>query len=181
LAQLWEYYSYFPGNAAVAKNLKNKVFSIDLVSDEPSVIACDMAHVSTRYKHIIPYALHCYLSVLYVSLLNVSLVVICHPCGFRMIFGNGWEQHRGRLCLCLSKNSPYFDDVFVQDHFGSTYFLRTCIVAVEKFIYHCITFYMNKEFLELYFLDVNILFFIFLVKASLIEYLGLMGELKVSR
>jgi hypothetical protein len=40
---------------------------------------------------------------------------------------------------------------------------------------------MNKEFLELYFLDVNILFFIFLVKASLIEYLGLMGELKVSR
>ncbi|KAL6634044.1 hypothetical protein ACP70R_026715 [Stipagrostis hirtigluma subsp. patula] len=34
----------FPGNAAVAKNVKNKVFSIDLVSDDPSVIACDMAH-----------------------------------------------------------------------------------------------------------------------------------------
>ncbi|CAD6251494.1 unnamed protein product [Miscanthus lutarioriparius] len=28
----------------VAKNVKNKVFSIDLVSDDPSVIACDMAH-----------------------------------------------------------------------------------------------------------------------------------------
>ena len=43
-------YSYFPGNAAVAKNVKNKVFSIDLVSDDPSVIACDMAHVSTGCK-----------------------------------------------------------------------------------------------------------------------------------
>ncbi len=34
------------GNAAVSKNVKNKVFSIDLVSEDPSVIACDMAHVS---------------------------------------------------------------------------------------------------------------------------------------
>jgi ribosomal RNA-processing protein 8 len=42
-----EYNLHFAGNAAVAKNVKNKVFSIDLVSDDPSVIACDMAHVST--------------------------------------------------------------------------------------------------------------------------------------
>ena len=38
-------------------------------------------------------------------------------------------------------------------------------------------FYVNKEFLELYFL---MLIFIFLVKASLIEYLVLMDELKVT-
>nr|ACF81244.1 unknown [Zea mays] len=40
----WTVADFGCGNAAVAKNLKNKVFSIDLVSDEPSVIACDMAH-----------------------------------------------------------------------------------------------------------------------------------------
>ncbi|KAL9274632.1 Ribosomal RNA-processing protein 8-like protein [Drosera capensis] len=33
------------GDARVAKSVKNKVFSIDLVSNEPSVIACDMANV----------------------------------------------------------------------------------------------------------------------------------------
>ncbi|GAB4848072.1 hypothetical protein Ancab_002734 [Ancistrocladus abbreviatus] len=32
------------GDARLAKNVKNKVFSIDLVSSEPSVIACDMAN-----------------------------------------------------------------------------------------------------------------------------------------
>ncbi|KAG6481760.1 hypothetical protein ZIOFF_058381 [Zingiber officinale] len=32
------------GNATLARNVKNKVFSIDLVSNDPSVIACDMAH-----------------------------------------------------------------------------------------------------------------------------------------
>ncbi|XP_078433535.1 S-adenosyl-L-methionine-dependent methyltransferases superfamily protein [Wolffia australiana] len=32
------------GNASLAKSVKNKVFSIDLVSADPSVIACDMAH-----------------------------------------------------------------------------------------------------------------------------------------
>ncbi|KAL9273910.1 Ribosomal RNA-processing protein 8-like protein [Drosera capensis] len=32
------------GDARVAKSVKNKVFSIDLVSNEPSVIACDMAN-----------------------------------------------------------------------------------------------------------------------------------------
>ncbi|CAL9126188.1 unnamed protein product [Musa textilis] len=32
------------GNATLAKSVKNKVFSIDLVSNDPSVIACDMAH-----------------------------------------------------------------------------------------------------------------------------------------
>ncbi|XP_042432903.1 ribosomal RNA-processing protein 8-like [Zingiber officinale] len=35
------------GNATLARNVKNKVFSIDLVSNDPSVIACDMAHVCT--------------------------------------------------------------------------------------------------------------------------------------
>ncbi|KAH9313118.1 hypothetical protein KI387_028153, partial [Taxus chinensis] len=32
------------GDAKLAKCIKNKVFSIDLVSSDPSVIACDMAH-----------------------------------------------------------------------------------------------------------------------------------------
>ncbi|GAB2278957.1 hypothetical protein Dimus_013626 [Dionaea muscipula] len=32
------------GDARLAKNVRNKVFSIDLVSNEPSVIACDMAN-----------------------------------------------------------------------------------------------------------------------------------------
>ncbi|XP_057834290.2 ribosomal RNA-processing protein 8 isoform X2 [Cryptomeria japonica] len=32
------------GDARLAKCVKNKVFSIDLVSSDPSVIACDMAH-----------------------------------------------------------------------------------------------------------------------------------------
>jgi hypothetical protein len=40
----------FPRHATVAKNVKNKVFSIGLVSDYPSVIACDIAHVSTGCK-----------------------------------------------------------------------------------------------------------------------------------
>ncbi|GMY22574.1 ribosomal RNA-processing protein 8 isoform X2 [Fagus crenata] len=31
------------GNARLAKNVKNKVFSFDLVSNDPSVIACDMS------------------------------------------------------------------------------------------------------------------------------------------
>ncbi|GJN21473.1 hypothetical protein PR202_gb08951 [Eleusine coracana subsp. coracana] len=40
----WTVADFGCGNAAVAKNVKNKVFSIDLVSEDPSVIACDMAH-----------------------------------------------------------------------------------------------------------------------------------------
>lgn len=32
------------GNANLAKNIKNKVYSMDLVSNDPSVIACDMSH-----------------------------------------------------------------------------------------------------------------------------------------
>lgn len=32
------------GNACLAKSVKNKVFSIDLVAHNPSVIACDMAN-----------------------------------------------------------------------------------------------------------------------------------------
>ncbi|ONK58789.1 uncharacterized protein A4U43_C09F16660 [Asparagus officinalis] len=32
------------GNAHLARNVKNKVYSMDLVSNDPSVIACDMSH-----------------------------------------------------------------------------------------------------------------------------------------
>lgn len=34
------------GDARLAKNVNNKVYSIDLVASDPSVIACDMAKVS---------------------------------------------------------------------------------------------------------------------------------------
>ncbi|KAL5212900.1 hypothetical protein ABZP36_023747 [Zizania latifolia] len=40
----WTVADFGCGNATIAKNVKNKVFSIDLVSEDPSVIACDMAH-----------------------------------------------------------------------------------------------------------------------------------------
>lgn len=35
----------FSGDARLARNVKNKVFSFDLVSNDPSVIACDMSNV----------------------------------------------------------------------------------------------------------------------------------------
>lgn len=40
----------FPRQCSGCKNVKNKVFSIDLVSDDPSTIACDMVHVNTGCK-----------------------------------------------------------------------------------------------------------------------------------
>ena len=33
------------GDGRLAKNVKNKVFSFDLVSNDPSVIACDISKV----------------------------------------------------------------------------------------------------------------------------------------
>lgn len=36
------------GDARLAKNVKNKVFSIDLVSNDPSVISCDMSNTPLR-------------------------------------------------------------------------------------------------------------------------------------
>lgn len=38
------------GDARLAKNVKNKVFSIDLVSNDPSVIACDMSQARTFFS-----------------------------------------------------------------------------------------------------------------------------------
>lgn len=40
------------GDARLAKNVKNKVFSIDLVSNDPSVIACDMSQARTVFQSI---------------------------------------------------------------------------------------------------------------------------------
>lgn len=40
---------FITGDARLAKNVKNKVFSIDLVSNDPSVIACDMSNVSPSF------------------------------------------------------------------------------------------------------------------------------------
>lgn len=38
------------GDALIAKNVKNKVFSFDLVSRDPSVVACDMSNVCSGVK-----------------------------------------------------------------------------------------------------------------------------------
>lgn len=43
------------GDARLAKNVKNKVYSIDLVSSDPSVIACDMSKVCRLAKSNSPY------------------------------------------------------------------------------------------------------------------------------
>ncbi|CAN6238507.1 unnamed protein product [Urochloa humidicola] len=48
----WTVADFGCGNAAVAKNVDNKVFSIDLVSDDPSVIACDMAHTPLKTSSV---------------------------------------------------------------------------------------------------------------------------------
>ena len=42
-------FHYVPGDARLARNVKNKVFSFDLVSNDPSVIACDMSNVRTFF------------------------------------------------------------------------------------------------------------------------------------
>lgn len=47
------------GDARLAKGVKNKVFSIDLVSKDPSVIACDMSNVSLSSKCMIFLELFC--------------------------------------------------------------------------------------------------------------------------
>jgi hypothetical protein len=42
----WPSFCYLvSGDARFAKNVKNKVFSFDLVANDPSVIACDMSKV----------------------------------------------------------------------------------------------------------------------------------------
>lgn len=42
-------FNYIAGDARLARNVKNKVFSFDLVSNDPSVIACDMSNVGTSF------------------------------------------------------------------------------------------------------------------------------------
>lgn len=39
------------GDARLSRSVKNKVFSIDLVSNDPSVIACDMSDVCAFSGH----------------------------------------------------------------------------------------------------------------------------------
>lgn len=41
-----------PGDARLARNVKNKVFSFDLVSQDPSVIACDMSNVCLPFTYV---------------------------------------------------------------------------------------------------------------------------------
>lgn len=38
----------YSGDARLARSVKNKVFSLDLVSNDPSVIACDMSKVCAK-------------------------------------------------------------------------------------------------------------------------------------
>lgn len=58
------------GDARIAKSVKNKVFSFDLVSKNPSVIACDMSNVHSNCSLI--FRLH---HVLFSSVLTVFFVV----------------------------------------------------------------------------------------------------------
>jgi len=80
------------GDAQLAKNVKNKVFSFDLVANDPSVIACDMSKVCACIRNIIKnYHMHClsYLSITilkrkkicfwmnYIDNFYVSLITLC--------------------------------------------------------------------------------------------------------
>lgn len=38
----------YSGDARLSRSVKNKVYSFDLVSNDPSVIACDMSHVCAK-------------------------------------------------------------------------------------------------------------------------------------
>lgn len=43
----------YSGDARLAKSVKNKVHSFDLVSHDPSVIACDMSNVCERNSYLV--------------------------------------------------------------------------------------------------------------------------------
>nr|CAD1836394.1 unnamed protein product [Ananas comosus var. bracteatus] len=73
------------GDARIARNVKNKVFSIDLVSNIPSVIACEMSHTPLDSSSI-DVAVFC-LSLMgtnYPSYLKEANRVL-KPCGWLLI------------------------------------------------------------------------------------------------
>ncbi|KAK8949249.1 Ribosomal RNA-processing protein 8 [Platanthera zijinensis] len=73
------------GNASLARTVKNKVFSIDLVSTEPSVIACDMSKTPLESKSV-DVAVFCLslMGVNYPSYLKEANRVL-KPCGWLLV------------------------------------------------------------------------------------------------
>lgn len=73
------------GNASLAKTIQNKVFSIDLVSTEPSVIACDMSKTPLDSKSV-DVAVFCLslMGVDYPSYLKEANRVL-KPCGWLLV------------------------------------------------------------------------------------------------
>ncbi|KAI0523102.1 hypothetical protein KFK09_005492 [Dendrobium nobile] len=73
------------GNASLARTIENKVFSIDLVSTDPSVIACDMSHTPLESKSV-DVAVFCLslMGINYHSYLKEANRVL-KPCGWLLI------------------------------------------------------------------------------------------------
>ncbi|XP_020570950.1 ribosomal RNA-processing protein 8 [Phalaenopsis equestris] len=73
------------GNASLARTVNNKVFSIDLVSTDPSVIACDMSNTPLESKSV-DVAVFCLslMGINYHSYLKEANRVL-KPCGWLLI------------------------------------------------------------------------------------------------
>ncbi|KAH0433646.1 hypothetical protein IEQ34_026990 [Dendrobium chrysotoxum] len=73
------------GNASLARTIENKVFSIDLVSTDPSVIACDMSKTPLESKSV-DVAVFCLslMGINYHSYLKEANRVL-KPCGWLLI------------------------------------------------------------------------------------------------
>jgi hypothetical protein len=73
------------------------------------------------------------------------------------------ENNIAGVC-CMSKNSPYFDNIFqflYKTISALLIFYEPAELQLNILSTIVLCFYMNKKFLELYFLDVNILFLFF--------------------
>ncbi|TVU29439.1 hypothetical protein EJB05_21004 [Eragrostis curvula] len=120
----WTVADFGCGNAAVAKNVKNKVFSIDLVSDDPSVIACDMAHTPLE------------LSSVDVAIFCLSLMGVNYPSYLeeanRVLKSSGWlviAEVRSRLDPNTGGADPEkFCKAIIQ--LGFSLVSKVCIVIV---------------------------------------------------
>ncbi|XWS44117.1 hypothetical protein CRYUN_Cryun15aG0017100 [Craigia yunnanensis] len=70
------------GDARLAKNVKNKVFSFDLVSNDPSVIACDMSNIPLDHSSV-DVAVFC------LSLMGTNYASYLHEAS-RVLKTSGW-------------------------------------------------------------------------------------------
>ncbi|GFZ19059.1 S-adenosyl-L-methionine-dependent methyltransferases superfamily protein [Actinidia rufa] len=70
------------GDARLARNVKNKVFSFDLVSNHPSVIACDMSNTPLNSQSID-------VAVFYLSLMGTNFPNYLQE-AYRVLKPSGW-------------------------------------------------------------------------------------------